>query len=57
MVRPWVASASSFPSMVPSPADAGMRVSFQSYPCAHRMTSHMLSDVDTWIINQCTGRS
>lgn len=37
--------------------NAGMRVSFQSYPCAHRMTSHMLSDVDTWIINQCTGRS
>ncbi|HEV3166767.1 MAG TPA: hypothetical protein VGZ22_22260, partial [Isosphaeraceae bacterium] len=33
---------------------AGLRVAFQSYPCAHRLTSHMLADVDTWLINQCT---
>jgi len=32
----------------------GLRVAFQSYPCAHRITSPMLSDVDTWLINQCT---
>lgn len=33
---------------------AGLRVAFQSYPCAHRITSPMLSDVDTWLINHCT---
>jgi phospholipase/carboxylesterase len=33
---------------------AGLRVAFQAYPCAHRLTSPMLADVDTWIINQCT---
>ena len=33
---------------------AGLRVAFQSYPCAHRLTSPMLADVDTWLINQCT---
>jgi phospholipase/carboxylesterase len=33
---------------------AGLRVAFQAYPCAHRLTSRMLSDVDTWLINQCT---
>ena len=32
----------------------GLRVAFQTYPCAHRLTSPMLSDVDTWLINQCT---
>lgn len=32
----------------------GLRVAFQSYPCAHRITSPMLSDVDTWLINHCT---
>ncbi|MBV8230841.1 MAG: hypothetical protein JO329_12710, partial [Planctomycetaceae bacterium] len=32
----------------------GLRVAFQSYPCAHRLTSPMLSDVDTWLINHCT---
>ncbi len=32
----------------------GLKVAFQSYPCAHRLTSPMLSDVDTWLINQCT---
>jgi phospholipase/carboxylesterase len=32
----------------------GLKVAFQSYPCAHRMTSPMLSDVDTWLINRCT---
>ena len=32
----------------------GLQVAFQSYPCAHRLTSPMLSDVDTWLINQCT---
>jgi phospholipase/carboxylesterase len=32
----------------------GLRVAFQSYPCAHRLTMPMLSDVDTWLINQCT---
>jgi phospholipase/carboxylesterase len=34
--------------------NAGLKVAFQSYPCAHRTTSHMLADVDTWLINQCT---
>jgi phospholipase/carboxylesterase len=33
----------------------GLRVAFHAYPCAHRLTSPMLSDVDTWLINQCTG--
>ncbi len=32
----------------------GLNVAFQSYPCAHRITSPMLCDVDTWLINQCT---
>lgn len=32
----------------------GLKVAFQSYPCAHRITSPMLSDVDTWLINHCT---
>jgi phospholipase/carboxylesterase len=32
----------------------GLHVAFQSYPCAHRLTSPMLSDVDTWLINHCT---
>ena len=32
----------------------GLNVAFQSYPCAHRLTSPMLADVDTWLINQCT---
>ena len=32
----------------------GLSVAFQSYPCAHRITSPMLSDVDTWLINHCT---
>ena len=34
----------------------GLRVAFQSYPCAHRLTSPMLSDVDTWLINHCTNQ-
>ena len=34
--------------------NGGLNVAFQSYPCAHRLTSHMLADVDTWLINQCT---
>jgi phospholipase/carboxylesterase len=33
---------------------AGVHVAFQSYPCANRLTAPMLSDVDTWLINQCT---
>jgi phospholipase/carboxylesterase len=33
----------------------GLKVAFQVYPCAHRLTAHMLADVDTWLINQCTG--
>ncbi len=32
----------------------GLKVSFQSYPCAHRLTRPMLADVDTWLIQQCT---
>jgi phospholipase/carboxylesterase len=32
----------------------GLQVAFQSYPCAHRITSPMLADVDTWLINHCT---
>lgn len=35
----------------------GLRVAFQSYPCAHRLTSPMLSDVDTWLINHCTAEA
>ena len=34
----------------------GLRVAFQSYPCAHRLTSPMLADVDTWLIGHCTGQ-
>jgi phospholipase/carboxylesterase len=33
---------------------AGLRVAFQSYPYANRLTTPMLADVDTWLINQCT---
>ncbi len=33
---------------------AGLRVAFQSYPTANRLTAPMLSDVDTWLIQQCT---
>jgi phospholipase/carboxylesterase len=32
----------------------GLRVAFQTYPCAHRLSGPMLSDVDTWLMNQCT---
>ncbi len=32
---------------------AGLRVTFQAYPTAHRLTGPMLADVDTWLINQC----
>lgn len=32
----------------------GLRVAFQTYPSAHRLTTPMLADVDTWLINQCT---
>ena len=32
----------------------GLRVAFQSYPSAHRLTNPMLSDVDTWLIGHCT---
>jgi phospholipase/carboxylesterase len=35
----------------------GLRVAFHAYPCAHRLTSHMLADVDTWLINQCTSEA
>ena len=31
-----------------------LNVAFQAYPCGHRLTSPMLSDVDTWLMNQCT---
>jgi len=34
----------------------GLRVAFQSYPCNHRLDANMLSDVDTWLINHCTGQ-
>jgi phospholipase/carboxylesterase len=33
---------------------AGLRVAFQSYPCSHRLSARMLSDVDSWLIHQCT---
>lgn len=33
----------------------GLRVSFQSYPCGHRITTPMLRDVDSWLMQQCTG--
>jgi phospholipase/carboxylesterase len=32
----------------------GLRVAFQSYPCSHRLTNPMLSDVDTWLMGHCT---
>jgi phospholipase/carboxylesterase len=35
--------------------NGGLRVAFQSYPCGHRLVRRMLSDVDNWLINQCTG--
>lgn len=34
--------------------NGGLKVAFQSYPCDHRLSSPMLSDVDTWLIQQCT---
>ncbi len=34
---------------------AGLNVAFQSYPYGNRLTTPMLSDVDTWLIHQCTG--
>jgi phospholipase/carboxylesterase len=33
----------------------GLRVSFQTYPCGHRTTGRMLRDVDSWLMQQCTG--
>jgi phospholipase/carboxylesterase len=33
----------------------GLRVAFQSYPCASRLAPPMLADVDTWLMSQCTG--
>ena len=33
---------------------AGLRVAFQSYPCANRLTAPMLADVDRWLIQHCT---
>ena len=33
----------------------GLRVAFQSYPSTHRLNSQMLGDVDTWLMNHCTG--
>jgi phospholipase/carboxylesterase len=33
---------------------AGLRVAFQTYPSTHRLSTPMLSDVDTWLIHQCT---
>jgi phospholipase/carboxylesterase len=33
---------------------AGLKVAFQSYPTANRLTSPMLADVDNWLIQQCT---
>ena len=35
----------------------GLRVAFQSYPSSHRLTSPMLSDVDTWLIGHCTSEA
>jgi phospholipase/carboxylesterase len=32
----------------------GLRVAFQSYPNAHRLSNPMLSDVDTWLMGHCT---
>lgn len=34
----------------------GLRVAFQSYPCNHRLNSEILADVDTWLMNHCTGQ-
>ena len=33
---------------------AGIPVAFQTYPCASRLSSPMLADVDSWLIQQCT---
>jgi len=33
---------------------AGLRVAFHAYPCAGRLTTPMLADVDNWLIHQCT---
>ena len=35
----------------------GLRVAFQSYPSAHRLSNPMLSDVDTWLMGHCTAGS
>jgi phospholipase/carboxylesterase len=34
----------------------GLRVAFQSYPSSHRLSSQMLGDVDTWLMNHCTAQ-
>jgi len=34
----------------------GLRVAFQSYPSAHRLSNPMLSDVDTWLMGHCPAR-
>src|SRR5262249_29867745 len=34
----------------------GLRIAFQSYPCNHRLNSHMLRDVDRWLMNHCTSQ-
>ena len=36
---------------------AGLSVAFQCYPCANRLRQPMLADVDTWLIQQCTGQA
>jgi phospholipase/carboxylesterase len=33
----------------------GLKVAFQSYPCSHKLSTHMLADVDTWLMGHCTG--
>ena len=33
----------------------GLRVAFQSYPSAHRLSNAMLSDVDTWLMALSAG--
>ena len=42
------------PQRVATLRAGGLRVAFQSYPSSHRLTSHMLADVDTWLMAHCT---
>ena len=36
---------------------AGMSVTLRQYPCGDELTTHMLRDLDIWLMEQVTGES